>query len=166
MTMTETETKLRDAISQLQLAMHHSDNDDFFRSCINSYISLARSITFVMETESARFPELKKWYKSRTAELKELPVMKFFNDQRVHTIHCGNIKPVMFSSPIYNLKVDGVELSGPGTMITWIFSNATDFIPGSGGNVFNLCEQYLNILKKLVQDWLYEKAMIESRSSL
>lgn len=57
--MTETEMKLRDAATQMKLALEHMTDDEVVRSCVNSYISLARSVTFVMQRESADHPELK-----------------------------------------------------------------------------------------------------------
>lgn len=92
-TLTETEIKLRDAAIQLQLAVDHINDEDYFRACINSFISFARSVTMVMEKESSKNPELLEWYKANTDVFANDPVMKFFNDQRVHTIHRGNVKP-------------------------------------------------------------------------
>ncbi|MFN2514549.1 MAG: hypothetical protein ABR568_24460, partial [Pyrinomonadaceae bacterium] len=92
--ITETQLKLRDAGTQMKLAVENNGNEDVFRSCVNGYISAARSVTMIMEKESAIYPELLAWYKAQMAELGKLPIMKFFNERRVHTIHRGNIKPV------------------------------------------------------------------------
>lgn len=47
--MTAVQLKLQDAGTQMKLAIANSTDEAIFRSCINSYISLARSVTFVME---------------------------------------------------------------------------------------------------------------------
>jgi hypothetical protein len=160
--ITETQLKLIDAGTQMKLAVENIGNEDILRSCINAYISAARSITMLMEKESAVYPELLAWYKAQTAELGKLPIMKFFNDQRVHTIHRGNVKPVSHTVPIRNMVVDGEKLEpGTGTMTVWVFDNANEYLPGRSGNVFRLCEQYFLILKDLVHQWLVQTALIE-----
>jgi len=160
--LTETEIKLSDAAVQMKLALDKSDSDAIFRSCINSFISSARSVTMVMEKESAPIPELKKWYKGEMGELSKLPVMKFFSDQRTHSIHRASISPIANSAPIFDLKIDGIDAnSDTGQMHWWTFENANEFIPGSSGNVFNLCEQYFVELKNLVAAWLYKMTEIE-----
>lgn len=166
--ITNTQLKLRDAATQMKLAIEHSRYEEIFRSCINSYISLARSVTMVMGKESSEYPELKSWYKKQTSSLGNLPIMKFFNAQRVQTIHLGVVKPDSHSMPISNLKVNGVKVSKSGTGIAsvWKFPDAKTYIPGDTGNVFRLCEEYFLILKKLVYDWLQQKALIESKLPL
>jgi hypothetical protein len=126
--LTETQLKLRDAGTQMKLAIENNGNEDIFRSCINAYISAARSVTMVMEKESAVNPDLLAWYKAEMAQLGKLPVMKFFNDRRVHTIHRGNVKPVSHTMPIWNLEVNGEKLNpGTGTMTIYVFENAGEF---------------------------------------
>jgi hypothetical protein len=160
--ITETQLKLRDAGTQMKLAIDNNGNEDIFRSCINAYISAARSVTMVMEKESAIHPRLLAWYKGQTTELGKLPLMKFFNDRRVHTIHRGNVKPISHTMPIWNMAVNGKKLEpGTGTMTVWVFDGFNEYMPGKSGNVFNLCEQYFLILKNLVHQWLYQKAVIE-----
>jgi hypothetical protein len=115
-----------------------------------------------MEKESANHPTLIAWYKAQTTELGKLPVMRFFNDRRVHTIHRGNVKPISHTMPIWNMVVNGKKLEpGTGTMTVWVFDNVNEYMPGKSSIVFNLCEQYFLILKNLVHQWLYQKAMIE-----
>ena len=53
-TITETEIKLQDTAIQFQLAITNADNEDVFRSCINSFVSGARSITMVMKRRAVR----------------------------------------------------------------------------------------------------------------
>src|SRR3989338_7582120 len=90
---TQTELKLRDAATQMKLAIKNMDDENILRSCINSFISQARSVTLVMQKESAYSPGLKNWYKNKMEQRKQLPILKFFNDKRIHTIHIGNVEP-------------------------------------------------------------------------
>ncbi len=114
----ETQLKLRDAGNQMNLALSNWGDEDIFRSCVNSYISHARSVTFVMQRESSGNPELVEWYEKQMENLKQLPIMKFFNEQRVHIIHRGIVKPLPLSFPVDDLTVDGVNL-GRGTVSTY-----------------------------------------------
>jgi hypothetical protein len=162
-TMTETEIKLQDTAVQFQLAMTNIEDEVVFRSCINSFISAARSVTMVMEKESSS-SELLDWYKSKTAEFANDPLMKFFNSQRVHTIHLGNVKPKSQSMPLRNIK--GVPSADDAMMSVWVFDNIEEFLPGETGNVFRLCYQYLERLERMVDEWLYTKNVIENPRSV
>jgi hypothetical protein len=90
--MTKSEMKLRDAETQLRLALEHTDNEDTARSCINSFLSTARSVTFVMQAESSARAGLAAWYRRRMDALMgstKAPLLRFFNDSRVRSIHRG-----------------------------------------------------------------------------
>ena len=91
--LTDTELKFRDSAIQMKIAIGRTTDDETIRSCINAYISLARSVTFVMQKESSDYTELMAWYENQMAALKKLPIMNFFNAKRVHTIHKGVVKP-------------------------------------------------------------------------
>jgi len=160
--MTETQIKLRDAATQMKLALKNNDNEDILRSCINSYISFARSVTFIMQKESAQYPQLLSWYEGKMEKLRQLPLLKFFNAQRVHSIHKGNISPIQQSTRIWDIQYGTKKMPGEGIMTVWLFDEIEQFIPGDSGNVFRLCEQYFLILKQLVHEWLQEKTKMEA----
>ncbi len=156
----ETQLKLRDTGNQMKLAMANWGDEDLFRSCVNAYISHARSVTFVMQKESSGNPELLAWYEARMTELKELPIMKFFSEQRTHIIHRGIVNPVSHTIPLTHMVVEGEKIIG-GSLKTWAFSDADKYIPGSNGNVGKLCGEYFLLLKELVHDWKGQKAFLE-----
>jgi hypothetical protein len=160
MDKTETEIKLEDAATQLQLAIDNMTNEGVFRSCINSFISFARSVTMVMERESSHNQELLNWYKSKTAQFATIPVMRFFVEQRNITIHRGNVRPTAQSIPLRNIT--GVETGEQPMMAIWVFDNVQDYVSGETGNVFRLCSQYLQTLSEMVNEWVYRKAVIET----
>ena len=161
--MTETELKLRDAATQMKIALRNPSDDEIFRSCVNSYISLARSVTFVMQSESAAIPELKAWYDVEMGKLKESPLLRFFNEKRVYSIHKGVVTPIVHTVPIMNLRVNGSVYSGEGTMTIVRFEGAEKFFPGGSHNVFQLCEQYFIVLKELVGAWLRKRMELNIR---
>lgn len=156
-TLTDTQLKLRDAATQMKIALRDTTDDETLRSCINAYLSHARSVTFVMQKESSDHPELMAWYENQMACLKKLPIMKFFNDKRVHTIHKGVVKPIKHVAPVWDLKMNGVAQPGQGIMTFLQFEGVGKFIPGSSGGVFSLCEEYFKILSWFVVEWLKKK---------
>ena len=154
---TETQMKLRDAATQMKLALANRGDIEVIRSCVNSFISHARSVTFVMQSESSGYPELEEWYRKKQEELKTNPLLKFFNDKRVYSIHKGVVAPALRSTTAYNITVNGIQLPGTGTVTVLQFEGVDKFIPGSSGNVFRMCEEYFLILKKLVHQWMFER---------
>ena len=156
--MTETEMKLRDAATQMKMALAHVADEEIVRSCVNSYISSARSVTFVMQRESAHSPELSAWYDAQMQVLKTSPLLQFFNAQRVYSIHKGVVAPVSHTAPIHDLRVNGAPFSCQGTMTFLRFEGAEEFFPGRSGGVFRLCEEYFVVLKGLVESWLRKRA--------
>jgi len=183
---TETEAKLRDAGIQMKLALQNGVNEDVFRSCINAFITAARSVTMVMQRESAHNEPLLAWYKLQTESLGRTPLFRFFNSQRTYTIHRGVIQPSNRTYPVRDYQrgqplLDGGRLLETGTFtladddfgmhpddvffavgqhaaIFWSFPEARTFFPDESANVIRLCEQYFLALKRLVQEWLVMRA--------
>ena len=192
--MTETQLKLQDAATQMKIALQNGGNESIFRSCINAFIAAARSVTMVMERESKHQPELLDWYKARTEELGPLPLFRFFNSQRIYTIHCGVVQPAGRQYPVHKYERgvieagDGSSLTshtftiddddyvmnpndiffGAGTdaMIVWDFPEGRQFFPSESSNVPRLCEEYFAILKALVHEWLELRTKLGIRNNL
>jgi hypothetical protein len=160
--ITETQLKLHDANIQLNLAVENINKEDVFRSCINSFVTLARSVTFVMQKESAPHKGLTKWYEQEMSHLKSLPLMKFFHDQRTHTVHRGIIKPNLRTINAENLLIDGEKI-GRGIATIWLFIEAKEYMPNRSGGVIKLCEEYFLILNELVNKWLEVKRVVEGK---
>ena len=148
-----TRLKLKDAATQLQLAVAHIADEATFRSCINAFIDSGRSVTFVMQTESSGNQWLQAWYEKEMDRLKKTPLFRFFNEQRIQTVHRASIKPRQLSSPIRELAVGGKALPGIGEMSVWIFDDIEQWMPGSSGNVIRLCETYWQQLADLTARW-------------
>jgi len=189
---TETELKLQDAGTQMRLAISNAASEEVFRSCINAYLATSRSVTMVMEKESADFGQpLLDWYKHSIQPFAEAPFFKFFNSQRVHSVHRGVVHPTKqvfrtahfcsegdvvnssASDVVHHLEVlsecapanegDVLSLMPDGTMVTWVFDEFKDVWPHHSGNVLALCEMHFLALKRLVLDWLAQKASISER---
>jgi hypothetical protein len=159
--LTETQMKLRDAGIQMRLALANTNNEDVFRSCINSFIAAGRSIVDVMKDESQGNSKLLGWCESEIDRVNRMGIVQFFETQRDTSIHRETIKPKSYSTPV-SVVFDGKEMPEKVTMRVWIFENVDKFLPGDTGNVLRLCEQYFMILKSLVHSWLREKETLEA----
>ena len=157
--MTDTETKLHDAVIQFDLAANTED-EAMVRSCINAMIDMGRSVTLVMQKESGRYPELTEWYEGRMAELMQsadAPLMKFFNERSVHTIHKGVVRPQRQTAMVTGSSVHGVAAGA--TVIFWRFEGTAEYLgPNDSGGMQRLSMRYLAVLRGLVTDWLRKRA--------
>lgn len=180
----QTVLKLRDAANQMKLALVNLRDEAIFRSCINAFISAARSVTMVMEKECEAL-EMADWYKYQTTKLGESDLFRFFNDQRVYSIHKGVVQPIKISHEVtssefrYEKNTDGesklhgnseikadifsfnagdiASFSDEHTMWAWFFDGVEKRLPGDTGNVLRLCETYYVCLKWLVEEWFREQ---------
>jgi hypothetical protein len=110
-----------------------------------------------MQKESAHHLELLCWYREQMEELKKLPIMRFFSEKRDHSIHRGVVKPNLKTTPIHNLKINGIPQHGLSFMSVWQFDDIKEYIPNNSGNMLQLCEEYFCILKSLVSLWLQKR---------
>ena len=92
------------------------------------------------------------------ADLKKMPLLQFFNAQRVYSIHKGVVAPKTETAPIENLRVNGVPTPGPASMTFLRFEGAEEYFPGRSGGVFRLCEEYFVVLKGVVGNWLRKRS--------
>ena len=146
----------------------------------------------VLERE-CEYLDMRDWYKAQTNKLGQTPLFKFFNEQRVHTIHKGVIKPSRVLHEIesaeywYETDEKGVQklrghaivkteqlnissrditqVSSKGTVSAWRFSGVEKHLPNDSGNVLRLCENYYRILKWLVEEWYREQYRLGIRGS-
>jgi len=187
----KTHLKLRDAAEQMKLAIANARDEEVHRSCINAFISHARSVTFVMQKESGEVPGLGEWYEKARGFLVSDPLFSFFNESRVHSIHRGVIEPrkgiLTFRGKVTHVAVtdkEGREIDSrtlgtfgpegkavkPGDVIFgvgpaaifWTFEGVESFLPSHSGNVERLCEDYYVKLKGLVLAWESERARLLS----
>ena len=153
--MKEPEIKLNDAKIQLDLAMSKENVGklDVVRSCINAFISNARSITFTMQKESCSSEKFSGWYKGKQKEMESNPLFKFFNEQRAISIHERSVQPIRRTISISKIEQNGRVVGVGGIVIVYEFDNFEKVIPGDNGNVFRHCLEYYNYLLSLVNEW-------------
>ena len=157
--MTDTETKLQDAVTQFDLAAN-SEDEAVVRACINAMIDMGRSVTLVMQKESGPYPALTQWYETRTAELMQsadAPLMKFFNERRVHTVHKGVVRPLRDTAVVTGSTMPGVTAGA--TMILWRFEGTSKYLGSDdSGGMHRLSMRYLEVLRRLLSEWLQKRA--------
>jgi hypothetical protein len=163
--MTETEMKFNDAATQFGLAMAHHHDEEVVRSCINAVIDHGRSVTFVMQSESGEAGcPLRDWYDDKMKILLASPrggLLRFFNDRRVYTTHNGVVRPRLMLAEATHVKRNGVlvPVSGASTVKWYRFEGVREYIPTDiSGGAFRLCEQYLGLLRGLLDGWLAKRA--------
>jgi|SRR5580704_11292456 hypothetical protein len=162
--MTEAEMKFHDAVTQFELAKAHHHDEQVVRSCINAVIDHGRSVTFVMQSESGAVGlPLRNWYDDQMKLLLASPrggLLRFFNDRRVYTTHTGVVRPQLMSAEATHVNRNGVMVPvSAGTTVKWYrFEGVREYIPtDSSGGAFRLCEQYLSLLRGLMDGWLAKR---------
>lgn len=158
--MTETELKLIDAQTQLKLAARDRDDEAIVRSCINAFICLARSVTFVMQAESGgEDTALGKWYRARMDRLAPQPLFKFFHEKRTYSVHKGTVqlRPERFGVFAPARTPQGNAVFGTQALVGWLFEDALRFDLHEKESALALCSKFYEILEQLVQEWLTER---------
>jgi hypothetical protein len=81
--MTETESKLWDAASQIRLALEPDAADETVRSSVVAFIGNARTAARAMQEESGATVDLSHWYERQMGLVKDAPLVKLFNEEGV-----------------------------------------------------------------------------------
>jgi hypothetical protein len=180
--MTDTEKKLQEANYFLKCMLKTHAIPFEFECNLQAFISSARSVTFVMQTEYSKKPDFRKWYEEKQDEMRADGMLSFFHDLRTKIIHkkplnvgsITHIKNILINS---TPKGWGFAITGKGEP-TWItptgesihafeFDNQIDRIylfdssPKNflGSNIQNfsvvtLCRLYFGYLSQLVNEAL------------
>lgn len=151
--------KLRDAKVQLVLAQEHIDEMEIVQSCVNAFISLARSVTFVMQSESGSDTPLAQWYRTQMDALGKMALLKFFNERRVYSIHKGTVTLQKTTFAIFGpqYSAEGNAIFSSQFATGWLFENTTQFnLPPSASAIW-LCYEYVTVLEELVLEWSRKK---------
>lgn len=161
---TETRLKVEDAQTQLDIAAQFLDDELIVRSCINGFISLARSVTFAMQAESGSKTPLASWYTEQMAALGESdgPLLEFFNEKRVHSVHRGT---VVLEQKTYRLLAkmrtdDGHALLAPQNVSVWLFDDSPSLDEYKNLPAVKLCRVYLAIVESLVTLWEAQRSSL------
>ena len=91
--MSNTRQKLEEAryfLEQMQVCVEDRKK---FAFNLSAFLSAARSVTFIMQSESKSSPEFSDWYKDKQKEMNNDGDFRFFNDLRVATIHKKPVVP-------------------------------------------------------------------------
>ena len=158
--MTDTELKLPDTQIQLELTEANTANAEVFRSCINAAVALGRSVTFVMQAESAESKGLTRWYREQIRGRPEQSLLKYFNYQRVFTIHKGTIAPskAWFAVLGPQRSESGAAIFAEQSAEVWVLDGTEAYGLGRSLPALPLCQRYVAILQNLASDWLAKRS--------
>lgn len=161
---TETRLKVEDAQTQLDIAARFPDDELIVRSCINGFVSLARSITFAMQAESGNETPLAVWYRDQMAQqvTSEGPLLKFFNDMRVYSVHRGTVVLEQKSYAIFDTMRgdDGSAIFARQTGKEWLFDNSFSLGDRQYLPALALCGVYLATIERLVTQWEAQRSLL------
>jgi len=107
--MTATQQKLTEAFIMLAQARAASNDYVVFIANLNAFVSAARSVTLVMQTEFNSVPGFSEWYELQQQEMKKHGEFDFFNSLRVDTVH---VRPFNASSNYTVTFAGGLTVSG------------------------------------------------------
>jgi hypothetical protein len=106
--MTGTQQKLTYAYIMLQQAKQNSNNYPAFIANLDAFVTDARSVTFIMQTEFDSINGFNEWYKVKQEEMKNDSDFDFFNRLRVDTTH---VRPFNSSSKYTTSFPEGMTVS-------------------------------------------------------
>ena len=98
--MSDTRQKLEEAKYFLEQMQVSAEDRKKFAFNLSAFLSAARSVTFIMQSEFKSYPGFNDWYKDKQEEMNNDRDFKFFNKLRVATIHK---KPVV---PYKKIEID------------------------------------------------------------
>lgn len=170
--MSDTVLKLEEAAYFLAQTIQCQDNHKLFIFNLNAFLSSARSVTYVMQTEHAHNPDFGIWYKNKQEEMKNDPDFAYFNELRITSVHQKVVKPPLqirmdtpftvksgqsVSMPLnlfdekgniakdVPMNVNGIEVRRMPITSAWRFDDRRDI------TVVDLCSSYFTKLTKIVE---------------
>ena len=85
--MTDTQQKLMYAQIMLEQAKQNSNDYPVFIANLDAFVTDARSVTLIMQTEFDSIKGFKEWYSVKQKEMKDNSDFDFFNNLRRVTTH-------------------------------------------------------------------------------
>jgi len=145
--MSDTKEKLREAEFFLNQMEYSKSNPDTFRYYLSAFLSAARSITLVMQTEFGKYPNFKNWYEQ--INIKNDKELAFLNEKRRITIHLNRLNveahtnTIIIPAPLYlhlttyapSIEITGEELNKTAVKLSQVIpqkeTDKSDLINGS-----------------------------------
>lgn len=174
--MKDTRMKFNEAVYFLDEMKRFSDDYTLCSFNASAFLSAARSVTLVMQVEYSHDEKFKKWYAKKQEEMTKDADFKYFNDQRVKTIHKEPVKPLLAISmgpitlsgnsvvdiPIGTVGENGIILSQDWITVDGVPHPEIDRPPMSQYFVFedkedesaiDICSRYLEKLRGMLNEW-------------
>jgi hypothetical protein len=180
--MKGTRDKLGEAKYFLACMEKTNRDKNAFRYNLSAFLSASRSVTFFMQKEFKKMSGFESWYLSKQSQMAGDKIFRFFNDQRVKTIHEQpvsarthqnriNIPEIDIFSTIEftittSIDEDGIMDNPQMTRVTeqgvtveeitadtlWIFDDLPLEDNFGCKDVFTLCKEHVEKLESLVEE--------------
>jgi hypothetical protein len=111
--MAYTQQKLMYASIMLEQAIQNSNDYDVFIANLDAFVTDARSITLIMQSEYNTVSGFGEWYSNKQQEMKGDPDFDFFNRLRVDTTH---VRPFNAMSKYTTSFPEGMTITGGKTV--------------------------------------------------
>jgi hypothetical protein len=117
-----------------------------------------------MQAESGSETPLARWY---TAQMEiqlvsDGPLLKFFNEKRVHSVHRGTVVLEQMTYLIFDtpLSDDGGMIFDRQSRTEWLFDVSSSLGDHKGLPALELCRVYLAIVESLVTRWEAQRSSL------
>ena len=91
--MSNTREKLEEAKYFLEQMQIYVEDRKKLKFNLSAFLSAARSVTFIMQSDFKSSPGFSNWYKDKQKEMNKDEDFRFFNGLRVATIHQKSVEP-------------------------------------------------------------------------
>ncbi|MBI4430962.1 MAG: hypothetical protein HY587_04550 [Candidatus Omnitrophica bacterium] len=156
--------KLNEARYFLNTMIEKANDWDAFRFNLDSFLSVARSVTWIMAKHYAHFDGFQEWLKPKQVEMSRNPLMKYFTEQRNQTVKQRTITsslPVTVreegKDPVSIYFIDGTGGTSQPLSLNLAPREKTGsiyyFSDFPEKDVVSLCRDYLLEVEKVVEDW-------------
>jgi len=187
--MTDTLKRLKEVEILFDRMKNSTSNHIEFRTNLNAFISLARTITWVMKKEFSKNPQFKEWYKTKENEMKKDDTFDFFKNIRNTVVHEKSVGKIAIMTKLGTLTTNGSTLiplpkfdkdgnvkfheidkaTIEGMPANYIKTTTTlqyTFDGKLGENAIDLCSLYLQKLKNIVTECHSRFSLNKSQSDV
>lgn len=106
--MTDTRDKLNEAQYFIDRMKETNCYKNAFRYNLSAFLSAFRSITLFMQKEFNSVDGFTSWYKIKQSQMMSDKILKFFNEQRVQTIH---VQPISARPSQNQMNIPEIDLT-------------------------------------------------------
>lgn len=110
------ELRLIDCLSMLCEARKHYFDPDQFRMHLNNLIQATRNVTWILQSNKAKFEDYENWYASWQTKMRDDSTLKWLNEARIEVVKRGDLEAhsvlhvslveSWLSNPIFEIEIN------------------------------------------------------------